>query len=343
MSPFRTQLLGMWLLLRCLTPRRLWNYALVIMSYGLARLTGRPIHWGQPVSVGIEPTTACNLRCPQCPSGLRAFTRPTGRLQPGVFDKLIDEVAPDALFLVMYFQGEPFLNPHFLELVHRASQRGLYTQTSTNAHFLDDETAHRTVESGLTHLIVSVDGATQDTYSRYRIEGDLAQVLTGIRNVVRWKRQLRRLTPIIDLQFIVFAHNEHEIGDIKRLGRELGVDRVSIKSAQVYDHDGPGAAFIPRHSPTRRYDQQSDGSWSIRNPLRNHCWKLWQGVELTWDGRVLPCCFDKDAEHVMGIFPASPLRAIWRGSAYRQFRAQLVQARSRIPMCTNCTEGTLVG
>ena len=124
-----------------LTPRRLYNASQVLGSYYASRVSGKPHHRGMPISLSVEPTTACNLRCPQCPSGLRSFTRPTGKLTNALFQKVVDELQETLCYLLFYFQGEPFLHPQLLNWVAYASQRGIYTATSTNAHFLNDDTA----------------------------------------------------------------------------------------------------------------------------------------------------------------------------------------------------------
>jgi len=175
-------------LLRRLTPRRAWNAAKVLSSYYLSKWTGKPIQWGYPISISFEPTTSCNLRCPECPSGLRAFTRPTGMLQKDFFRETIDQLYKDLYYLVFYFQGEPYLNPDFLEMVKYASSKGIYTATSTNAHYLTDEKARKTVESGLDRLIISIDGTTQEVYEQYRVGGKLHKVIEGARNIVKWKK-----------------------------------------------------------------------------------------------------------------------------------------------------------
>src|SRR5450631_3035641 len=118
-------------LLSKLTIRRLWNGGKVFASYYLSKWTGKVIQWGYPVSISFEPTTSCNLRCPECPSGLRSFTRPTGMLHDDLFKKTIDELAPTLAYLIFYFQGEPYLHPHFLDLVKYASSKKIYTATST--------------------------------------------------------------------------------------------------------------------------------------------------------------------------------------------------------------------
>src|SRR5215510_12280648 len=132
-----------------LTFRRVINALKVVSSYNAGRLFKKPIQWGYPVSISFEPTTSCNLRCPECPSGLREFTRPTGMLKKDFFRETIDDIYKELMYLVFYFQGEPFLNPNFLEMVKYAHKKGIYTATSTNAHYLTDEKAKRTVESGL--------------------------------------------------------------------------------------------------------------------------------------------------------------------------------------------------
>jgi len=215
-------------LARKITPRRAWNMMQVWSSYRLSRLLKKPIQWGYPISVSFEPTTSCNLRCPECPSGLRAFTRPTGMLEQDFFRKTIDDIHKELFYLVFYFQGEPFLNPDFLEMVKYASSKRIYTATSTNAHYLTDANAKKTVESGLDRLIISIDGTTNDVYRQYRVGGNLDKVLEGARNIVKWKRELKSKTPFVFFQFLVLKHKEQPIEERKQLGKGIGVDTERI-------------------------------------------------------------------------------------------------------------------
>ncbi len=324
-----------------ITVRRAFNFGLVLASYFLTRLLKRPVQWGLPVTISLEPTTACNLRCPECPSGLRQFSRPTGNLREDFFRKTIDELHRDLFYLIFYFQGEPFINPKFLEMVSHAHSKKIFTQTSTNGHFLSDANARRTVESGLDRLIISVDGTTQETYSNYRIEGKLDVVLQGARNVVKWKKELKSRTPHIIFQFLVVRPNEHQIPEIYRLAKEIGIDEVKLKTAQVYDFEN-GNDLIPTDPKYARYHQKSDGKWAIKSALANHCWKLWHACVITWDGLVVPCCFDKDATHRLGDLKNKTFRDVWRGPDYQKFRADILRGRDQIDICTNCTEGCTV-
>jgi radical SAM protein with 4Fe4S-binding SPASM domain len=328
-------------LLTKLTPRRVWNIARVFGSFYASKWTKKAMQWGMPVSISFEPTTSCNLRCPECPSGLRSFTRETGMLEENFFRQTIDELHKELLYLVFYFQGEPYLNPKFLEMVEHASSKGIYTVTSTNAHYLDDENARKTIESGLDRLIISIDGTTQETYQSYRIGGKLEKVLEGARNVVKWKRQLKSRTPHVIFQFLVVGPNEHQIEDVKKLGKEIGADEVRFKTAQIYEFK-TGSSLIPKNEKYSRYAKQADGSYAIKNALENSCWKLWHSCVITWDGKVVPCCFDKDATHRLGSLKEEHFADLWQGQSYYRFRQSILKSRSEIDICTNCTEGTKV-
>ncbi|MBK6610080.1 MAG: SPASM domain-containing protein [Sphingobacteriales bacterium] len=324
-----------------LTPRRFFNAFKVLLSFYLARYTQKPIQWGLPVTISFEPTTFCNLRCPECPSGLRAFTRPTGMLSTDFFSKTISELHPSLLYLYFYFQGEPYLNPNFLDMVAHAAKHKIYTVTSTNAHYLTDNNARRTVEAGLDRLIISVDGTTQATYEAYRVGGQLSKVIDGAKNMVKWKKQLKSKTPHLVFQFLVVRPNQHQINELYTLAREIGIDEVKLKTAQVYDYQN-GNPLIPTIDIYARYAQKPNGTWQIKNSMLNQCWKLWHSCVITWDGRIVPCCFDKDAQHQLGDLKQQSFTQIWQGAAYQNFRKAILKSRSEIDICANCSEGTKV-
>jgi radical SAM protein with 4Fe4S-binding SPASM domain len=325
-----------------LTVKRVWNMWLVWSSYRLSRLTGKPIQWGLPISLSFEPTTSCNLRCPECPSGLRAFTRPTGMLQKNFFKDTLEEIHQHLLYLVFYFQGEPYLNPAFLEMVKFASERKIYTATSTNAHYLTPEKADATVESGLDRLIISIDGTTQEVYQQYRVGGKLEKVLEGARNIVAAKKRAGSNKPLVIFQFLVVRPNEHQMEEVKELAKEIGVDDVWFKTAQVYDYENDPHQLIPSQSKYARYRRNAEGIMVPKNKLSNHCWKLWHANVITWDGMVVPCCFDKDAEFPLGDLRNKGFKEIWQSETYQNFRAKLMTGRKNISICANCSEGTKV-
>jgi radical SAM protein with 4Fe4S-binding SPASM domain len=293
------------------------------------------------MAVSIEPTTACNLRCPQCPSGLRQFTRPTGNLKKSTNQKILDGLGKNLQFINYYFQGEPFINPHFLDLVKEARKRNIYVLTSTNAHFISKEAADNIIESGINEVVISIDGTTQEAYENYRVEGELQKVIDGTKHLVQAKKKYSSKLPLVTFQFLVSKQNEHQIEAVKKLGTEIGVDRVNLKTIQIYDYEN-GNDLIPENEKYSRYKKLEDSSYQLKNKYRNSCWRMWSSCVITWDGRVVPCCFDKDAKHKMGEMTKSDFKEIWKSDVYYQFRNQVFRDRKQIEICKNCSEGSKI-
>jgi radical SAM protein with 4Fe4S-binding SPASM domain len=263
-------------------------------------------------------------------------------LKKDFFKQTIDDIYKDILYLIFYFQGEPYLNKDFLEMVKYASAKGLYTATSTNAHYLTDEVARRTVESGLDRLIISIDGTTQEVYKQYRVGGNINKVIEGAKNIVKWKKELNSKKPFVFFQFLVVKPNEHQVEEIKKLALEVGVDEVRFKTAQVYDYENDPNQLIPVNEKFSRYKKNKEGKYVAKNKLANHCWKLWQANVITFDGLVVPCCFDKDAAHRLGNLHLQSFKEIWHNDNYKQFRKELMTSRKNIDICANCSEGVSV-
>jgi len=318
--------------------KRTFNIFLIGFSYFLMRIFNRPFIWGKPFSISFEPTTSCNLRCPECPSGLRQFSRNTGMLNPELYIKLLDQIGDYLMYIILYFQGEPYLNPSFFEFVKLAKQKEIYTATSTNAHYLSDENARKTVDSGLDRLIISLDGIGQESYSKYRVGGNYEKVVEGIKNVVKWKNEFKSKSPYIIIQFLVLRSNENQVQDVKNLCKELGVDKLQFKTAQIYDYEN-GSPLIPTIDKYSRYRQKADGRWEIKNKFQNKCFRMWSSCVITWDGLIVPCCFDKDAKHMLGDLKEISFKQIWKSKDYNDFREIVFTNRKEIDICRNCTEG----
>ncbi len=311
---------------------------LLKVSYYLSIFLKRTFHFGKPFSIAIEPTNCCNLSCPECPSGNKKMTRNRGYMDFKLYQKILDEFGARLANLTLYFQGEPFLHQNLIEMIRYAKAKHIYTTISTNGHFLDADSAAKIVQSGLDRIIISVDGATQDIYSLYRVGGQLNKVLAGIENLSKAKKQLASPTPKIIVQFLVFGTNEHQIKKMKKLKSKLGADKLLLKSAQVYQFEN-GSSLIPSTEKYSRYKQLSDGKYIIKNDLKNRCWRLWSSAVITWDGNVLPCCFDKDAGFIMGNVKNNSFRSIWNSDNYKEFRNRILTNRKDTEMCKNCTDG----
>jgi len=324
-----------------LTFKRVMNFFLLRISYHANKHFNRNVIWGMPMTCSIEPTTACNLACPECPSGLKQFTRPTGKLDLEQNEKLLDKLKKTVVYITYYFQGEPFLHPQFLELIKAAKKRNIYTATSTNAHFITKNKAEEIVKSGLDRLIISIDGASQKTYENYRIHGELNKVLEASRLLVEAKKELKSRTPHLIFQFLVVKQNEADIPRIYELAKEIGIDEVRLKTAQVYNYKH-GNPLIPVNEKYSRYKKKADGTYILKNKMTNDCWRMWSSCVFTWDLKVVPCCFDKDAKHVLGDATQQPFEDLWKNKPYSNFRRAVLINRSQIDICKNCSVGSKV-
>ena len=317
---------------------RVINVLFVNISYFISHISKRNIHFGKPISISIEPTTSCNLQCPECPSGLRKFSRNTGFIDDNTIERIINQLAKHLLYVTFYFQGEPLLHPKFVDYVKRLKSKKLIVSTSTNAHFLTKDNTDDILNSGLDRLIISLDGTDSETYLKYRKGGDFNKVISNIKHFMLRKKDLNIKSLFVELQFIVFKHNEHQINEIQALGKSLSVDLVSIKTAQLYEFE-EGNELMPGLIKYSRYEQQSDGKYRIKSKLPNKCYRMWSGNVITWDGDIVPCCFDKDADYVFGNINNQNYKDISISKKYNNFRKQILNDRSKIDICRNCTEG----
>jgi radical SAM protein with 4Fe4S-binding SPASM domain len=304
--------------------------------YFFSIVSGRIVHKGKPAFISIEPTTFCNLRCPECFTSKPSFTRPKGNLSKEKFQKIVKEVSAYGFYMNLYFQGEPFMNPELIDFITIAKYSGFYVAISTNGNFIDDVLSEKLVDSQLDRLIISLDGADAVTYNEYRKEGNFEKVISGIESLVAAKKRMKSMHPFIELQFLLTRKNQHQQKEIKKLGRQLGVDQVRIKTFQLLDLKSADE-WLPETST--RYKTDKSGNVSINSKLPNRCFRIWSSCVISWDGNVIPCCFDKNASYIIGNIFNQSFSEIWNSEAYRNFRLKVFSERKNIDICCNCSEG----
>ena len=322
--------------MRFITFPRILNFLQLLFGYMLSRILRSPVLFHRPFAVSIEPTNHCNLFCRECPSGMKDLSRASGFMDLPRFRSIIDQLSPHLAYLTLYFQGEPLLNPRFVDFIAYARLKRIYVTSSTNGHFLDKNNAEALIRSGLDRLIISVDGTDQESYESYRSGGSLKKVTEGIKTLADARNSTGSKTPLIIIQFLVLRSNEHQLKEIRKRGIEWGGDKVEIKSAQ-FNNFKDGNPLMPSEGKYSRYSKQ--GIFRIKNKLPGHCFRMWSGCVITWDGRVVPCCFDKDASHQLGDIKKKSLKEIWTGTEYYNFRRIVLMQRKSVEICSNCTEG----
>ncbi|NWF50810.1 MAG: SPASM domain-containing protein [Ignavibacteriaceae bacterium] len=297
----------------------------------------KPVVWGMPISYSIEPTNHCNLKCPECPSGLGSLTRPLGLLKFQEFKKLVDEIKNSGFYIQLFFQGEPYLNKHLPEMIKYAQLNKIYVSISTNGHFITEKNADKILDNAPDKLIFSIDGLDEESYQKYRVGGTFKQADEGLRALTERKKLRKLKRPFVELQFIVMKQNEDQIDKVKKYAKETGVDKVVFKTMQVTSFKN-AIEYLPENPEFRRYLVDEE-TFRIKNKLKDHCFALWRTSVITWDGKVVPCCFDKDADYELGILNGKSFSDIWKADKYQQFRNKVLQNRKSVSMCTNCTEG----
>lgn len=316
---------------------KLKNFIILRLSFFLSKKRERLHSNTLPCFISVEPANYCQLHCPECPVGKLGVAKSKhAAFNFCLFKNLIDELRGKLFHVIFYFQGEPLLHKQIIELISYAHKAKIYTSTSTNAQLLTDDFSEEIVRSGLDKLIISIDGTTQDTYETYRVGGSLQKTIKGIEHIVKWKKQLKSLTPLVELQFLVLRTNEHQMNDMKHLSKQLGADRLVFKTAQLYDFEN-GHELLTSHKKYARYKLGSDGRYHLKGKQLNRCWRLWSGAVVNVNGDVLPCCFDKDSSFVFGNINNESFFQAWHSKQAAAFRKDILNNRKQIDICRNCT------
>lgn len=315
--------------------RKIFNFIKLLTFYFISLVYKKEIFFKHmPYFLSFESFAGCNLKCTECPMGNSKIKRGTKQLSTDIFKKIIDETHSFLYCAMIYFQGEPLLNKDIFEMIYYAHQKKIYTIISTNAQLIDEEVAKNIVFSGLDKIIISIDGTDQKTYEKYRKGGSLQKAIDSIHYINKERKKNRNL--FIEVQFIVFKHNEHQINDIKKLGIKWGADKVSIKTAQIYDFNKK-EELIPQNKKFSRYIKKGD-TWQLKKKLHNRCFRIFGGAVIDADGNVLPCCYDKLATHIIGNVSEEPFKDIWFGKEFMNFRKQVFCNRKQVEICQNCNE-----
>lgn len=301
------------------------NYALSL--FGLVRITH------MPTFVSVEPANVCQLRCPECPvgNGKRLEVRGDRLMSREVWERVLAQIRETAHTIQFYFQGEPLLNPNLPQMVREAHEAGLYTITSTNAQALTPAMAEALIHAGLDRIIVSMDGLTDESYNAYRIGGSLEKTKAALRYLREAKERLHGRTTI-ELQCLRLRTNEQEWAAFKRVYKQLGADKLVLKTAQLYDYTD-GHPLMPSDARYSRYTKGADGLFH-RKKLGRGCLRVWSGVVITTNGDVLPCCYDKAHSFTYGNITTQPLAQLFANERALAFRKAAINEQPTI--CQEC-------
>lgn len=250
-----------------------------------------------PKRVRIEASSKCQLDCVQCymrldPEGVENGCK-LGNLKFSDFKKFVDENDIESVEISNH--GEIFLNPELDKIIKYAYKKKieLTAGNGVNLNYLPKGMAETLVKYDFKSLVVSIDGATQETYSKYRVHGDLNKVLKNIEEINFYKKKYKSKTPVLIWKFIVFGHNEHEIPQIKKLAKQY---KMKVEFT-------PNC--MPEYSPLKNEKKVIKQTGLITTDLAPHvmleeynnhqsewfyCAFLWEEPQINWDGKILGCC-----------------------------------------------------
>ncbi|WGM88537.1 MAG: radical SAM protein [Candidatus Bathyarchaeum tardum] len=316
------------------------NFLLVEFQHRLLK----PAHVvGFPYYLTIETGNLCPLRCSLCPTGQRKQGLPQGFLSFENYKKIIDELADYILILELYNWGEPFLNKDFFRMVRYARRHNIFVTTSSSLNVFDDQICNDLLHSGLNVLMVSLDGASQETVETYQRGNDFIKVFGNLKQIIKEKRALNLRKPLLQWRFFVTKFNEKELLKAEQLAEDVGVDYLELAKllcdmSQRFFLDAKSQfenvkKWLPKD---QRYSAYSIASGKRKNVIVKDCSSLWTRSVINWDGNVFPCCGVYSEKWSFGNVFTDGFFAIWNNDAYRASRETVAFDKTRKQKKTVC-------
>lgn len=304
---------------------------------------------GVPEYVMIDTTNTCNLHCPLCPTGQGRNEYPKGMMKLETFKKVIDESGKRLYDIYMGNWGEPLLNPEIYEMIKYAHKYNIRISINTNLNTLDKDSAKKLVESKPEALFVSIDGASQTSYEKYRKGGDFNKVIDNIKLISEIKKQRNSNLPVIVWQFLVMKHNEVEIDRASEMAKKLGIQfelkyvrcdmgrEVFMSDKEKFENAGQ---WLPGDEQYSRYDYKL----GTRRNRKSSCWFLWDFAVINWDGGVAPCCAVYREEDILGSIENTSFKSIWNNAKYKAAReaVRTGQVGEVQTVCENCIKNGFI-
>ena len=298
---------------RHLTFKKVLNYIKNMYS----AISRKPYVNSYPIHITVDPANICQLKCPLCPTGQRLRSRQNGMMKFEDFKRIIDQLGDYIMSLSLFSWGEPLLDKDVFKMIKYITDRKIFIDMSSNFLYFDEYMAESLIESQLTHLIISMDGANQKTYEIYRVGGKIDKLIENIKTIIRKKEEMKSNLPFITIRFLVMSHNEHEIPEVKRIGKELGVNRVEIAPVMVnIKDDAEAKRWLPKNESLSIYDYKK----RVKKQKQVFCKSLWQSPSINSDGSLVPCCHLYHESNDFGNIFKEDFDAIWNNEYYQASR-----------------------
>jgi MoaA/NifB/PqqE/SkfB family radical SAM enzyme len=300
-----------------LTPRKVANLTLNEVEMRLARPNPRSV----PPYIKLESTPLCHMSCAGCAHVSKDYKKTlnsTMRMSVDRIAEIVDPVARDLIGVSLSGYGEPLLNQALPDIVTYLRSRRICTTFPTNMSVrLSDAQVDALVSAAPDMMMISLDGASEETYRQYRVGGNFELVLENVRRLVDAKQRLGTARPFLVWKMVIFPHNAHEVPIAKRRAKALGFDACDF----VIDNTGPEFAATLAEKNRKMV--------AARKP----CFWAWNTAVIRWDGTVQACCWNKVP---LGNAADQGLRDVWRSEPYRQLRRGFARRNYGQSMASDC-------
>ena len=237
-----------------------------------------------PVSLEIEASYYCNLKCPFCPRETNFGEREIGHMSLDLWRTILNEAKEKGLkAILMDHEGESLMNPRFFEMVAEARESGIIDiWLHTNANLLTPEISSRLIDSGITKINFSIDATTEETYNKLRVGGNFHKVVKNIKEFLKIKSEKKAFYLRSRVSFVSQAENEHEKKEFFEFWKnQQGINIITFQNlidASVFE------------SPDEDFGssvQELEMKYADAEPF--YCTQPWDGNVIDIEGNVIPC------------------------------------------------------
>ena len=279
-----------------------------------------PMKTKVPTHVDIELSSACNLKCVMCPHGVDGYGLQKGFMDFDLAQKVISECVSFGITSIKFSgRGEQLLHPKFTDLVKYAKSSGILdVMFNTNGLLLTKDKIKSVVRSGVDLIIISIDGATKETYEKIRVSGNYDKLVHNINALIDYRSNEKSSKPMIRLQFVKMKENLHEFEEFQRMWK----NKVDVLVGLDYSNRSA----------------QNDKSVKNKKAIcRAYCPHPWRRLTVTSSGKVLMCCADWDIKYAVGDSRTENIYEIWNGKKIMYGRKCIANLEhDKIPSCKDC-------
>lgn len=286
-----------------------------------------------PFIINIDPSDRCNFQCKFCPTGDRELMKNTPGRNFGIMDfelykKVIDDICTfeDKVKVIrLYKDGEPLLNPHFVNMIKYAKQSGCCERvdTTTNASLLTPELSLKIIDAGLDRVNISIEGVNAEQYadfSQYKI--DFEKLVENIKFFYENKKQCEM---IVKTNGDILTEEQKQLfldtfGDI--------TDGIFIESIME---------CWPTYELEKVTVNEKRGIYGQNIKEVSVCPYVFYSFAVNSNGTISLCFLDWHRKLVIGDANTESVKDIWQSDKMKEYQKLFLKGeRKTHPICSDC-------